>query len=152
MEQKLMTSQEVKAYLSKIRWYDVQINNQLEDLARIEDLSVRVTMAYTGDVVVRTGHSDKVGDAGSKIADIKKDLSRKIEDYKQCRQEICDVIEQVSSPDELDVLQKVYQLHKPWEQIAFEMGMCTRNAQNIHGKALRTVAAIIAQNGRGCEQ
>lgn len=140
-----MTSQEVKAYLSKIKWYDVQINNKLEDLARIEDLSVRVTMAYTGDVIARSGHSDKVGDAGSKIADLKKELSRQISEYKQIRQEICNVIEQVPKPDELDVLQKVYVLHKPWEQIAFEMGMCTRNAQNIHGKALRTVAMILAE-------
>lgn len=134
---------EAKEYLEQIQLWDKKINNELEELSRLNALAYKVTSSLKQVAVFGSGTQDKIGDAVSKIVDLQRKMNDDIDKYCDKKAEVRALIELVKNPDELDVLSKRYLLYESFEQIACEMGFTYRNVCYIHGRALQTVAELM---------
>lgn len=142
---KVMTLCDAKTFLQQVKLYDTHINCKLEEIARLKALSTKITTTYGKEVVSSSGNQDKLGDVVSKILDLEKEANAIIDTYINLKKEVDDVINEVSDPDEVAVLRKLYFLYEPWERIACEMHLSVRQTQRIHGNALITVNKILKQ-------
>lgn len=142
-EQERYLQRAAQEYLSQVKILDVHISNKFEELERLEDLAKKVTSSWKQDAVSCGGTSDKVGGTVPKIADLKKEIETTIENYLNIKRKIERTISGVKNPNQLDILQKYYILHKSLEQIACELGYTYRNTCYLHEQALLAVAAVI---------
>lgn len=135
---------DAKAYLGRVRLYDININNRLEELSRIKCLATKITTTLKSDAVSGSGNMDKIGDAVAKIVDLEMEINHAIDDYVDMKKEVTAIINKITNPDYLEVIQKHYILYKSLEQIACEMGYTYRNVCYLHGKALQEVAVLMS--------
>jgi UTP:GlnB (protein PII) uridylyltransferase len=96
-----------------------------------------------GEVVSGTRTQDKLGIAVSKLVDYADEINQLISEYKEKKQAISATIRKIENADQIKVLHKLYFEHKPWKIIAQEMHMTERNAQYIHGDALRSFNRVL---------
>lgn len=134
---------EAKEYLLQVQKLDASIDSRLEQVAHLKAMTTKITTTLKQDVVSGSGNQDKIGDAIAKIIDLENEINRDIDAYVDKKREICRVIEAVSDPDQMAVLQKRYLLYEPWEQIALEMHCTYRNVGYIHGRALQAVLELM---------
>ena len=134
-----------KEYMMQIQLYDTHITTKLEELRHLKEMVTRITPTLKDDVVSGGGSNsqDKLGDAVAKIVDIEDEINRDIDFYVDAKQSISATLDQITDPDQLQVLHKRYVQYKSWEQIACEMNMTYRNVCYIHGKALQVVNEIM---------
>ena len=132
-------------YLMQVKLCDAHINNKLEELAQLKALATKVTSTLKQDAVSGGGFGDKVGDVVSRIVDMQNEINAAIDEYVDKKKEVKRIIEQVTNPDQLNVLLKCYILHESLEQIACEMGYSYRNICYIHGRALQAVAVVMEE-------
>lgn len=132
-----------KEFLRKIKTQDTHINNKLQELAQLRLLATKITSTLNPAPVSGCGNSDKIGDAVAKIVDMGSEIDKEIDLYINAKRDVCHILDQIQNPDQLDVLQKHYVLHKPLEDIAKEKYMSYRNVCYIHGRALQSVAELL---------
>lgn len=133
-----------KEFLQQVRLFDIHINSLIEEKAQMEALAAKVTSAWGGERVSGSGNQDKLGDTVAKIVDLERKIDKAVDSFVDKKAEVRAVIEQVSNPDHLELLLKVYIHYETLEKVACEMGYTYRNACYIHGRALQTVEAILA--------
>ena len=134
-------------YLRQVRIYDIQINSLLEEKAQMEALARKVTASWGSEHVGGSGNQDKMGDTVAKILDLEKKIDLAVDKFVDKKAEVRGVIEKVTNPDQLELLLKIYIHYESLEKVACEMGYTYRNACYIHGRALQTVEAILAEQG-----
>ena len=133
-----------KKYLQQVELCDKHINNLLEEKARLEDLSLRITANLSSEGGgFSGGHGDKVGTAAGKIVDLEREINASIDRYVDLKRQVKEVIEQVKEPDQVELLYKRYFQFETWEQIACEMHMEYRSVTRVHGRALQSVREIL---------
>ena len=140
----VMTMTDAKAYLKKVKLYDTHIDNKLAELERLKAMVTKITQTWKEDVVSGSRSQDKIGDAVSRIVDLQKEINKDIDSFVDMKQEILDLVDKIEDADQLNVVYKRYILYETFEQIACEMHMTFRNVCYIHGKALETVAELLA--------
>jgi DNA-directed RNA polymerase specialized sigma subunit len=138
---------DAKAYLVQVELYDRHINNKLEELVRLKELTRQITSTLKQDVVATSGRQDKLGEAIAKIIDLETEINDAVDAYIDKRREVISVIEKISDPDQVAVLYKRYCGYKGWTDIAKELHMSERNVQYIHGRALQSVRLLLANGG-----
>lgn len=143
---------EAQEYLLQVQKLDASIDSRLEQVAHLKAMTTKITTTLKQDVVSGSGNQDKIGDAIAKIIDLEAEINRDIDAYVGKKREICSVIEAVSDPDQMAVLQKRYLLYESWEQIAFEMHCTYRNVCYIHGRALQAVMELMKGKEHGSEE
>ena len=132
----------------QVKLCDAHINNKLEELAQLKALATKVTSTLKQDAVSGGSFGDKVGDVVSRIVDMQNEINAAIDEYVDKKKEVKRIIEQVTNPDQLNVLLKCYILHESLEQVACEMGYSYRNICYIHGRALQAVAAVMEEEAK----
>ena len=132
-----------KAYLKKIKWYDVQIDGLLQDLEREKAMATKVTATISPVAVAHSGSQGNVEDPVLKIIALKDEINRKIDRFVDLKMEIESIIERIEDADQVAVLRKRYMEYKPWELIAVEVGCKYRNVCYIHSDALKAVEALL---------
>lgn len=133
---------ETQEYLRQVKKLDANINSKLEQVAHLKAMTLKITTTMKENVVSGSGNQDKIGDAIAKIIDLENEINSDIDSYVDKKREVCSIIETVSNPDQMAVLQKRYLLYEPWEQIALEMHCTYRNVCYIHGRALQAVEKL----------
>lgn len=136
---------DAKAFLQQVKLYDTHINIQLEEIARLDALATKITATLKPDVVSGGGNHDKVGDGASALADLKNECNQIIAAYRKLKRHVEEVVREVSDPDQVKVIYKLYFFGETWGEIAKEMHMTERNAQIIHGQALQSVNKILRE-------
>jgi DNA-directed RNA polymerase specialized sigma subunit len=134
---------DAKTYLQKIRLYDVQIYNKLEELARLRAMSTKVTSTLSGDVVSGSRSQDKLGNTVAKIMALEADVDRRVDALCDLKQTAMEIIDRLQNPNHIEVLHKRYFQYKSLEQISVDMGYSYRNVCYIHGKALQAMTALM---------
>lgn len=133
-----------KKYLQQVELADKHINNLLEEKARLEDLSLRITTNLSSEGGgFGGGYGDKVGTAAGKIVDLEREINASIDRYVDLKRQVKEVIEQVKDPDQVELLYKRYFQFEKWEQIACEMHMEYRSVTRVHDRALQSVREIL---------
>ena len=134
---------DVKTYLQQVKVLDTQINNMLEEMRMLKEMTLKITSTLKQDPVFGSGNKDKLGDAVSKIVDLEREINAEVDRFVNTKREVKAVIEQVTDADQAAVLYKRYFLYERWEQIACELHCTYRHATRIHGYALQTVAELL---------
>ena len=132
-----------KTYLQKIKLYDVQINSKLEELAKLKDMTTKITPTLSGDVVSGSRSQDKLGDAVGKIVDLEAEIDRRIDALCDLKRNAMELLDKLQNPNHYEILHKRYFQFKSLEQISVDMGYSYRNICYIHGKALQAMTAIM---------
>ena len=135
-----------KEFLQQVRRCDIQINSLLEEKAQMEALARKVTSSWGGEHVSGSGNQDKLGDTVAKILDLERKIDKAVDSFVDKKAEVRAVIEKVTNPDHLELLLKVYIHYETLEKVACEMGYTYRNACYIHGRALQTIEALLAES------
>lgn len=136
---------DAKAYLSKIRLLDANINSKMNDLHALRTMVTNITSTISPVSVSGCGSQDKLGNAVAKIVDLQNEINQKVDKYVDLKRDAIEVLEKVKDPEQLKVLHKRYFEYKSWERIACEMGYSYRNVLYIHGDALKSVNAILKE-------
>lgn len=136
---------DAKSYLMQVELYDTHINNKLEELARLKELTRHITSSIKDVPVSGGGNQDKLGSAIAKIVDLENEINDAVDAYIDKRREVGKVLERLGDADQVKVLHKRYFEYKAWEQIACEMNMSFRNVCYIHGRALQTVDTLLKE-------
>ena len=136
---------DAKEFLQQVRLFDIHINSLLEEKAQMEALALKVTSSWSSERVSGSGNQDKMGDTVSKIIDLEKKIDRAVDRFVYKKAEVRGVIEKVTNPDQLELLLKIYIHYESLEKVACEMGYTYRNACYIHGRALQTIEALLAE-------
>ena len=134
---------EAKEYLQSVRNADLAIQDKIEEVAKLEALATKINSLNEGERVQSSGSQDKMADAVCKIADLKSEIQTEIDNLLKLKREVRIVIEKVSEPVLMSVLNKRYIQYKSWEQIAIELSLSWRHTLRLHGKGLREINKII---------
>ncbi len=134
---------DAQAYLRQAELCNAHINNLLEDVQRLKELTRQITATLKPDVVSHSGNQDKMGNMVAKIVDLENEINAAVDEYIDKRREIIATIDKINVPNQVSVLHKLYLEEKTWPEIAEEMHMTERNAQYIHGRALQSVRRIL---------
>lgn len=136
-------------FLQMVELYDAHINNKLEELTRLKELTRQITATLKQDVVAHSSGGDRLGDTIAKIVDLENEFNDAVDAYVDRRRDALRLLERVEDADEYQVLHKRYFEFKTWEKIACEMNFTYRNVCYIHGKALQTVDKLMEEEGYG---
>ena len=134
---------DAKSYLMQVELYDTHINNKLEELARLKELTRHITSSIKDVPVSGGGNQDKLGSAIAKIVDLENEINEAVDAYIDKRREVGKTLELLEDADQVSVLHKRYFEYKAWEEIACEMHMTFRNVCYIHGRALQAVYVLL---------
>ena len=136
-------------FLQMVELYDAHINNKLEELTRLKELTRQITATLKQDVVAHSSGGDRLGDTIAKIVDLENEINDAVDAYVDRRRDALRLLERVDDADEYQVLHKRYFEFKTWEKIACEMNFTYRNVCYIHGKALQTVDKLMEDEEYG---
>lgn len=135
---------DVKEFLQQVKLCDAHINNKLEELAHLKDLTVRITATLKQDVVSGGGNHDKIGDAVAKIVDLETEINQAVDEFVDKKREVSKVVEQVTKSEYLTILYKHYFFpYESFEKIACDMGYDYRHVTRLHGYALQAVGKLM---------
>ena len=132
-----------KAYLQKIRLYDVQINSKIEELEKLRSMTTKITPTLSGDVVSGSRSQDKLGDAVARIVDLEAEIDRRIDILCDLKLNAMELLDKLQNPNHYEILHKRYFQFKSLEQISVDMGYSYRNICYIHGKALQAMTVVM---------
>lgn len=132
-----------KQYLSQVRRIDIKIDNEVNEMAELLTLATKTTPNNADERVQTSGTGDKVGDGAIKIADLRTQINKDIDELLEKKEAVKKVIEQVDDDNCYNLLYKRYILYKTWEKIAVEMDYTTMGIWKLHGRALKKVERIL---------
>lgn len=138
MEQKKIRA---AAYLGQIGKLNDRIKNKLQEKQQIMDLATNITPPLS-DMPRGTGLSDKPGNAGTKLADVEREINRIVDQLIDTRAEIIQMLETLPQ-DEYTVLHNYFVLGQTWEVIAENIGRSVRQVYRIKSKGMKHVQAIL---------
>lgn len=132
-----MTVEEAKQELQEYRENINYLKEKQEDLIELNEIITNSTSRIIENKTSNTNSiKDKFGDAISKIEEIKKDNTEKIQELLLKKFVIDNKINQLKYPHR-DILYMRYSRGKDWTQIAKELKYSLNNVYKIHGRALQ---------------
>lgn len=134
---------DAKKLLGKVKLYDAHIDRKLEELETLYAMATKITATLSAEPFGSSGNGDKVGNIGSRIADLQTEINQAIDNYVDLKRAIDKLISQIQNPEQVQVLSKRYLQNKTFETIANEINMSYRNVCYIHGRGLQAVAEIM---------
>lgn len=130
-----------KKYLMKIEKYDAMIENKKAEKEKWETIATSTTTQLS-EKVQTSSNGQKITNAVMKILKIQEELDEYIEKFKNKRDEIIGVIEQLDV-DEYDLLHKVYVQYYTLKEVAYKKKRSYSSITAIHGRALNNLLKII---------
>lgn len=120
---------DVKEYLKQAYYRNMVINDNMQELNRLEELSLKCQGFYNPETL-------------DKIERLKAQINSEIDGYVDEKKDIRDKINLLSDGKEKAVIIKRYLMFKSWEQIAEEMGYTVSWVHEIHKKAFKNLCKV----------
>ncbi len=129
-----------KEYLHQAYRLDHRINSDIEELARLREMSVSIASPQLTERV-QTSHSTEAPFVRCiyKIQELEEKINAEVDLYVDLKSEIRGVIEKVENTDEQMVLRYRYIHNMTWEQIGDELHADRTTVYRWHNTALRHV-------------
>lgn len=131
-----------REYLSRVRLIDRQIENRVEERARLEDTLTRGTKNLTG--MPRGGNTDWT-EAAARVADLDALIARDISRLCQVKAEVWAMIDRVEPAEERTLLELRFRCGYSWRVVAREMNYTERQIYRLYKSALRAVDKLLSQ-------
>lgn len=125
-------------YLSQIKRNDAMIENELEEIERLRTIATNITVATDSERVQSSGDKDRIGKIVSRIADMEKELSERVEFCYTDREKIIRQMESLKEVAEYQVLFFKFVSGMPIERIAERINYSDVHCYRIYKKALKS--------------
>lgn len=133
---------ETKEFLSQPKRLDLQIKNKLIEKQQWRDLALGITANMEGERVQASTSQQKMADAIAKCIDMEAEIDNLIDRLIDKKKEVIEVIEQVDSPIEYDVLHRIYVQYMTLQEVSDHYHKEYGWATTTHGRALKSVQEI----------
>lgn len=136
----ITTKEELKRKLKSFWVLSLKVEELHYQLKELEATGTKVTPSYSlapaggGD-----NNTSKPEQAALAIYELKQEINAKIEQQCAAVRETYRLIDLLDDELLKLVMIKRYAKHKPWEEIAVEMGYSWRQVHNLHSKALNMI-------------
>lgn len=127
--------QEKVRWLRRYREAGLRLSDRMDELARWEALSCRLTSSLS-ETGVHGGSGPKMDDVVAEIVDAKAAIATEISGYKQTRQEVVEAIRGLPEECERDVLECRYLKGMYFEEIAKKLCYSERQVRRMHNSGL----------------
>lgn len=134
---------EAQIYLEQPEKLDLRIKNKLIEKQQWRDIALGITANMDGERVQSSGAKSKMADAVGKCVDCEAEIGSLIDILIDTKKEVIQTIEHLDSPIEYDVLHRRYIQHQSLQDIADHFGKDYGWATTTHGRALKSVQAIL---------
>lgn len=133
---------DAKEFLNQPKKLDLLIKNKLIEKQQWRDLALGITTNMDGERVQSSGSQQKMENAIIKAIAMEEEIDNLIDRFIDKKKEVTQVIEQVESPVEYDVLHRIYIQHHTLQDVADHYGKEYGWATTTHGRALKSVQEI----------
>lgn len=133
---------DAKEFLSQPKKLDLLIKNKLIEKQQWRDLALGITANMEGERVQSSGSKQKMADAITKCIDVEAEIDSLVDRFIDKKREVIQVIEQVDSPIEYDVLHKIYVQYMTLQEVSDHYKKEYGWATTTHGRALKSVQRI----------
>ncbi len=134
---------EAKVFLKQVEKADLQIKNKLIEQQQWKDIALGITANMDGERVRSSGGKSKMAEAVERCVDMEAEIDSLVDNLINLKKEVIQVIEQLDSPTEYNVLHMKYIQYIPLQEIADQYGYDYGWATTTHGRALRSVQHIL---------
>lgn len=131
-------------YLGKIELLDSQINDRWEDLQRLYSMRTKMTTIFSMAPAHGSGSKSNVEDLTIKILQMEVELNRKIDAFIDYKADVMNLLEMLNDAKQSKLLHRIYFDYMDIEDIAYEMGKCTKTIEKRQNEALQAVAVLLA--------
>lgn len=138
-----MTTKQVKQWLSRARWINIEIRDLHRKESEARDRLTKITQSYESDGVQMTKDPHKF----DRLAELQNLIDEKIAEQTAVKTEIMEAIYKVKFTEWRLILTKRYFDMKTWEQIAHEMNYSVMSVTRKHGYALQEIQKHIPAGG-----
>lgn len=132
-----------KDYLMQVLKLDTMIQNKLIEKAQWMDIALGITAKMDGERIQSSGAKSRMAEAVEKCVDMEAEIDNLIDRLIDTKKDVVATIERVENPTEYDVLHKRYIQKMSLQEIADAYGMEYSWATTTHGRALKSVQAIL---------
>ena len=141
-----MVSLKAQEFLRQVRKLDLQITNKLIEKRQWRDIALGITANMDGERVQSSSGKSKMADAVNKCIDIESEVDGLVDKLIDVKKEVIQAIEQLDSPTEYDVLHRRYIQFMSLQDIADHYKKDYGWATTTHGRALKSLQAILDEN------
>ena len=134
---------EAKEFLRQVEKLDVRIKNKLIEQQQWRDIALGITANMEGERVQSSGAKSKMADAIERCVDMEAEINSLVDELIDLKKEVIQTIERLDSAVEYDVLHKRYIQHMELQEIADHYGKEYGWATTTHGRALKSVQALL---------
>lgn len=129
-------------YLEQIKQMNEDIKNDMDELAFLQDLSMKTTASFNGSRVISSNSNQKMADCVIKITELKKRINDEVGKYVDFRNYSLNFIHDVCDADSARLLYLRYFCFETWENIADKMHYSYQWIhKRLHKKALEQLQA-----------
>ena len=141
--ERVIILEDAKTLLRSIEKLDVLIRNKLIEKQQWKDVALGITASMEGERVQSSGSPSKMADAVIKCIAVEDEINSLIDSFIDTKRRVIEIIEQVESPIEYDILHQRYIQFRDLQEIADYYGKEYGWATTTHGRALKSVQEII---------
>lgn len=134
---------DAKEYLNQVKKLDFQIKNKLIEKQQWKDIALGITANMDGERVQSSGAKSKMASAVEKCVDMEAEIDSLVDRLIDTKKDVIQTIEKLDSPMSYDLLHKKYIQFMTFEEIAEYYGRDYTTITTAHGRALKSVQAII---------
>ena len=134
---------EAKEYLRQVEKLDLRIKNKLIEQQQWKDIALGITASMDGERVQSSGTKSKMADAVGRCVDMEAEIDSLVDILVDTKKEVIQTIEKLDSATEYNVLHMRYIQYMDLQEIADHYGREYGWATTTHGRALRSVQAIL---------
>lgn len=134
---------EAKEYLRQVEKLDLRIKNKLIEQQQWKDIALGITANMDGERVQSSGAKSKMADAVGRCVDMETEINSLIDILVDTKKDVIQTIEKLDSATEYNVLHMRYIQYHDLQEIADHYGKEYGWATTTHGRALKSVQAIL---------
>jgi uncharacterized protein YqfA (UPF0365 family) len=134
---------ESKEFLKQVEKLDLRIKNKLVEQQQWRDIALGITANMEGERVQSSGTKSKMADAVAKCVDMEAEIDSLVDKLVDAKKEVIQVIEQLDSATEYNILHMRYIQYKSLQEIADHYRKDYGWATTTHGRALKSVQDIL---------
>ncbi len=134
---------DAKEFLRQVKKLDLQIKNKLIERQQWKDIALGITASMEGERVQSSSSQQKMADAVVRCVDMEAEIDSLVDKLIDTKKEVVQIIEQLDSPTEYDVLHRRYIQYQSLQDVADHYKKDYGWATTVHGRALKHVQELL---------
>lgn len=126
-----------KQYLNQIKRLDKMIENKLDEIYRLREMSVSISTNMDKDRVQSSGSHDKLGESVAKIVDLERETNDIVSELAEKKKTIIKQIDDMSNDDYYLVLTYRFVQKMEFREIFLKMKISERKMYTVYRQALK---------------